>query len=273
MDVMAELATLAASFSGTLGIWARDLSSGKILSFGAAHESFPSASTIKLPIFYELYRQASAGKVDLDATWPMKPEDQVPGSGVLKDLTPGIRLPIRDLATLMMTISDNTATNLCIDIVGMDSVNQAMDDLGLHGLRLHNKMYRPRPDRPLNQAVPAQLGQLLDRIVRHEVLTPYACEAMLATMRKVQMPFAPRFWPETVRPDQVENDPPVQLAAKYGMITGCRHEVGAVWKGERGYVYAIMTKDCKDARWVEENEGQLLVSQAVAVVHRHFLGT
>lgn len=272
MNGMAELSALASGFSGTLGLWARDLVTGERLSFGAADESFPSASTIKLAVFYELYRQAGAGRIDLDVTWPMTAEDQVPGSGVLKDLTPGIRLPIRDLATLMMTISDNTASNLCIDILGLDAVNRAMDDLGLPGLRLHNKFFKPRPDRPRNQAVPTQLGELLDRIVRQEVLTPEACQAMLATMKKVQNPFAPRFLPETTRLEPVPGEPPVVMAAKYGMITGCRHEVGVLWKGDRGYVYAVMTRDCKDERWVEENEGLLLVSRAAAAVHQHFMG-
>lgn len=272
MKVMVELAGLTAGFSGTMGVWARDLTSGETVSFGASQESFPSASTIKLAIFYELYRLAGEGKVDLDAPWPLKAEDQVPGSGVLKDLTPGIQLPVRDLATLMMTISDNTASNLCIDVVGLDAVNAAMDDLGLQGLRLYNKFFKPQPDRPRNQAVPSQLGRLLDMIIRHEVLTPEACEAMLATMKKVQLPFSLRFLPETTSLEKDRKEPGLVVAAKYGMITGCRHEVGAIWKGDRGYVYSVMTRDCQDERWVEENEGQMLLGRAVAALHRHFLG-
>lgn len=267
----AEMTRLEAGFSGRLGIWARDLQSGEILAFGAADEPFPSASTIKLAIFYELMRQAEEGRVDLGAPWPMQAADQVPGSGVLKDLSPGIRLPIRDLATLMMTISDNTASNLCIDVVGLEAVNQAMDRLGLPGIRLYNKFFRAQPDRPKNQAVPAQLGQLMDGILRQQVLSPAACQAILRTMKRVQGPFATRFLPEYTRLEKPEGEPEVEIAAKYGMITGCRHEVGAVLKGQRGYVYAIMTRDCRDERWVEENEGQLLVSQAAAQLHRHFL--
>lgn len=273
MNVMAELAALATGFSGTTGVWARDLTSGEAVSFGAADESFPSASTIKLAIFYELFRQAGEGRVDLDAFWPLTAADQVPGSGVLKDLTPGIALPIRDLATLMMTISDNTASNLCIDIVGLDSVNRAMDDLGLHGLRLYSKFFKPLPDRPRNQAVPAQLGALMAKIVRHEVLTLEACAVMIAIMKKVQGPFSRRFLPETVQLEKIEGEPELVVAAKYGMIIGCRHEVGAIWKGDRGYLYAVMTRDCTDERWVEENEGQLLLGKVIAVLHQHFLGS
>ncbi|MFZ5824662.1 MAG: serine hydrolase [Bacillota bacterium] len=271
MNIMAELAALATGFSGTMGVWAQDLNSGEGLSFGAAHESFPSASTIKLAILYELFRQAGEGRVDLDALWTMTAEDQVPGTGVLKDLSPGIRLPVRDLATLMMTISDNTASNLCIDVIGLDAVNAAMDDLGLHGLRLYNKFYKPQPDRPKNQATPAQLGSLMTKIVHHQVLTPEACEAMLGIMKRVQGPFARRFLPEVTQQPAPEGEPELIIAAKLGILVGCRHEVGAVWKGDRGYVYAIMTRDCKDERKMEDNEGHLLISRAVAVLHRHYL--
>lgn len=272
MNVMAELAALATGFSGTMGVWAQGLTSGESLSFGAADESFPSASTIKLAILYELFRQAAEGRVDLDAQRTMTAEDQVPGTGVLKDLTPGISLPVRDLATLMMTVSDNTASNLCIDVVGLDAVNAAMDDLGLHGLRLYNKFYKPQPDRPRNQATPAQLGALMARIVHHQVLTPEACDAMLGIMKRVQGPFARRFLPEITRQPVDEGEPELTVAAKLGILVGCRHEVGAVWKGDRGYIYAVMTRDCKDARKMEDNEGHLLVSRAVAVLHGHFFG-
>lgn len=273
MKVMDDLTLLASGFSGTMGLWARSLTTGEVVEFGDAHAPFSSASTIKLAIFYELYRQAVEGKVDLDSPWTMTAEDQVPGSGVLKDLSPGINLPIRDLATLMMTISDNTASNLCIDVVdGLATVNPAMDQLGLGGLRLHNKFFKAVPGRPGNQAVPAHLGGLLDRIARREVLTPEACDEMIGVMKRVQSPLIPRFFPEYQRLQKVEGEDEVVVAAKYGSITGCRHEVGAVWKGDQGYVIAVMTRGCADPRYHEDNEGQLLVGKAAAAVHAHFMG-
>lgn len=263
------LARLAESFSGTIGVWARDFQTGKVIQLGAAEESFPSASTIKLAIFYELMRQAGEGRLSLDEMRELKAEEKVPGCGVLRDLTPGIRLPLRDLATLMMTISDNTASNMCIDAVGIEAVNRAMDDLGLSGLRLRFKFFRALPGHPVNSAVPAQLGQLMDRIVRHEVLTPAACEEMLAVMKRVQCPFAARYLPGGAQYDRPPEGP--VIAAKFGMITGCRHEVGAIWKGDRGFVYCVMTKDCQDERPVEDNEGLLAVGRAVKILYDCFV--
>jgi beta-lactamase class A len=264
-----ELARLAESFSGTIGVWARSVQTGEVIQSGAAEEAFPSASTIKLAIFYEMMRQAGEGRLDLNEMRALRDEEKVPGCGVLRDLTPGIQLPLRDLATLMMTISDNTASNMCIDAVGIESVNRAMDDLGLPGLRLRFKFFRALPGHPVNSAVPAQLGRLMDMIVRHEVLTPASCDAMLAVMKRVQCPFAARYLPGGAQYDRSPDGP--VIAAKFGMITGCRHEVGAVWKGDRGFVYAVMTKACKDERPVEDNEGLLAVGRAVRILWDHFM--
>lgn len=268
----AELNRLAADFSGTLGLWARGIQSGEVIKVGAADESFPSASVIKLGILYELMRQAGEGRLSLDDLSTLTAEEKVPGCGVLRDLTPGIRLPLRDLASLMMTISDNTASNKCIDAVGLAHVNRAMDELGLPGLRLQFKFFHALPGHPVNSAVPSQLGTLLDRIIRHEVLTPAACDEMVAVMKQVQSPFSARYLPDASQYDRVPEGPSPIIAAKFGMITGCRHEVGAIWKGGRGFVYAIMTKDCKDERRIEDNEGLLLVGRAARVLYDHFIG-
>lgn len=268
----AELNRLAEGFSGTMGLWARGIETGEVIKIGAADEPFPSASVIKLAIFYELMRQAGEGRLSLDDMRELTAEEKVPGCGVLRDLTPGIRLPLRDLASLMMTISDNTASNKCIDAVGLESVNRAMDELGLPGLRLRFKFFHALPGHPVNAAVPAQLGELMDRIVRHEVLTTEACDEMLAVMRQVQSPFAGRYLPGASQYDREPGGPSPIIAAKFGMITGCRHEVGAIWKGGRGFVYAIMTRDCKDERRNEDNEGLLLVGQAARVLFDHFIG-
>ena len=268
----AELNRLSAEFSGTLGLWARGIQSGELIKSGAADESFPSASVIKLAIYYEMMRQAGEGKLSLDDLSELTAEEKVPGCGVLRDLTPGIRLPLRDLASLMMTISDNTASNTCIDAVGIESINQTMADLGLPGLRQEFKFFHALPGHPVNSAVPTQLGTLMDRIVRHEVLTPAACDEMVAVMKQVQSPFAGRYLPGASQYDRVPEGPSPIIAAKFGMITGCRHEVGAIWKGDRGFVYAIMTKGCKDERPIEDNEGRLVLGRAARVLYDHYIG-
>ncbi|BAD39900.1 serine hydrolase [Symbiobacterium thermophilum] len=268
-DPVSTLNALVAGFSGTMGVWARSLQTDEVIQVGASDDTFPSASTIKLAIFYEVMRQAGEGRLDLSEPRELRTEDKVPGCGVLRDLSPGIRLPLRDLATLMMIISDNTASNMCIDAVGIESVNRSMDELGLTGLRLRWKFFGAPAGQPVNAAVPSQLGRLMDMIVRRQVLTPEACDEMLRVMKQVQSPYAARYLPGGSQYDRPPEGP--VIAAKFGSITGCRHEVGAVWKGGRGFVFSVMTKDCKDERRVEDNEGVLAVGRAVAILYRHFL--
>lgn len=263
MTLTAELQQIGESFSGKIGLWARSLVTGEVVTSGAAGETFPSASVIKLPVLYELFRQAGEGRFRLEETRVLTDGDKVPGAGVLQHLSPGLTLPIMDLAALMMIVSDNTASNMCIDLVGPEQVRRSMADLGLPGLQLHNRFYRAVPGGPVNQAVPEQLGQLLDRIVRAEVLTPEACSRILSIMKQVQNPMTPRYFPD--------DEPPAELAAKTGAIQGCRHEVAAIFKGGRGFVTAIMTRDCQDLRYHPDNEGELVVARLAAALYRYFL--
>ena len=104
-----------------------------------ANQTFPTASTIKLAILYELFRQADEGRIDLDARKDLDRLNAVGGTGILSELTTP-SLSIRDYATLMIVLSDNTATNVLIDAVGMEAVTRRMASLGLQNTRLRRKM-------------------------------------------------------------------------------------------------------------------------------------
>ena len=99
--VVQDIERLAGRFSGVLGVWSHSLTSGEMVEWNA-QDVFPAASAIKLPILYEVYRQAGEERFRLTDTRTVEAADVVPGSGVLKDLTPGAALPVRDLAMLMI---------------------------------------------------------------------------------------------------------------------------------------------------------------------------
>ncbi len=105
---------LAAEFSGTLGLWAKSLDTGEVLAYGS-EESFPPASTMKVPVLYEVFRQAGEGRFSLTDPLLLKADDVVGGSGILKDLTPGLTLPVRDLATLMIVYVIAMMSKGCTD--------------------------------------------------------------------------------------------------------------------------------------------------------------
>jgi len=272
-EVLRDIGTLAAGFSGTLGLWARSLDSGEVIEWRAT-EAFPAASTIKLPILYEVFRQAGAGRFGLAETRTLAAGDQVGGSGILKDLTPGITLTIKDLATLMIVVSDNTATNMLIDLVGLEAVNASCERLGLAGTRLEFPMQRAPQDAPsMNRSTPADLGRLMTLIARREVLTPRACDDMLAILDR-------QHFTDNITRRLAEFDgyleqgmpPAIVVGSKSGSIRGTRNDVGYVRAHGRRYVIAMMSKGCTDRRFYQDNEASVLLPKVSAAVYRHFVG-
>jgi len=121
---------------GAMGVAIVDLSTGQKYLLHA-DEVMPTASSIKIAILAELYRQAQQGKLKLTDSYTLQQSDLVGGSGITSLLTPGMtKLTLRDVAGLMISVSDNSATNVIIDRVGMENVNALLDSLGLTRIRL-----------------------------------------------------------------------------------------------------------------------------------------
>jgi len=268
--VVDAITRLAGRFSGVLGVWAESLTTGETISWNA-HEVFPSASAIKLPILYEVYRQADAGRFHLTDRLTVRAEDVVPGSGVLKDLTPGLALPVRDLATLMIVVSDNTAANVLVDLVGLDAVNRSLEALGLRGTRLEHKFFRGTEGAAQNRSTPADLGRLMRVIATREVLSPQACDEMLAILgRQHHTDHITRRIPEFDAFVEAGREPAVRVACKSGAVRGTRNEVGLVETRGARYVIAMMSRGCTDRRFHPDNEGALLLADVSAVIYAHF---
>lgn len=142
---------------------------------------FLSASTIKIAIMIELFRKIDRGEARLDDAYTLRAEDKVPGSGVLQHLHDGIDLTIGDVVYLMMSISDNPATNILIDLVGMDRVNATMRALGLE----RSVLGRPMLGRPANEgeqeneATPNEFARLMRAILDQTAAAPESCDRMI----------------------------------------------------------------------------------------------
>ena len=256
---------LAGALPGQIGLWARNLTTGQLVVHQAG-ALFPPASTVKLAILYTLFRLAAAGALNLDDLLPLRAENQVAGSGVLRDLTPGITLPLRDYADLMIVLSDNTATNQLLDVVGLEAVASDLAALGLHSTRVNRKIVSTSSDVPLGEATPADLGRLLELIVREQVLTPAACRAMLAMLERQRHPhMLTRHIPEFYA------DPPaVRVASKGGWIRGTRNDVGAFFTPRGHYVLAVMSQGLTDLRPHPDNVGELALARIGALFYQHW---
>lgn len=270
--VLQGIQRLAAQFSGVLGVWSQSLVGGETIEWNA-EDGFPSASSIKLPILYEVYRQSGDKRFHLTDTRTVEATDVVPGSGILKELTPGVTLSIRDLATLMIVVSDNTAANLLIDLVGTEAVNRSMKTLELRATVLGHKFFRAPAGAAPNSSTPADLGRLLVQIARHRVLTPAACEEMLQILR--QQHYTDYITRKIADYDgflEAGVEPMVTVASKSGAIRGTRNDVALVEGRDSRYVIAMMTKDCADRRFYLDNEAAVLLANVSALVYEHWQG-
>ncbi len=125
---------------GVMGLAIEDLKTGDQF-FLRENEVFAQASSIKITVLANLYLQAQQGKLKLNDLYTVQASDLVPDSDIMGGLTPGVtRITLRDLATMMVAVSDNSATNVLIDRIGMDNVNAMLDSLGLAHTRLRRKM-------------------------------------------------------------------------------------------------------------------------------------
>ncbi|MCP4858323.1 MAG: serine hydrolase [Fuerstiella sp.] len=137
-----RLLPLIAAHEGEVAVSVRHIGNGEEFHY-RSDVVMPTASLIKLPIMIEAYRQAAEGIIDLQATVDWTDTDKVVGSGILtKHLTGGSKLSLSDLVRLMIASSDNTATNLVVDRIGLDATAREMASLGFPETRLHSKVYR-----------------------------------------------------------------------------------------------------------------------------------
>jgi beta-lactamase class A len=224
------LEKIAQGVDGVMGYVVVDLASGERFE-RLPDETFPLASTIKLAILYELFKQADEGRLNPDDVRPLDRRHVVGGSGVLTELT-APAMPLRDYATLMVVLSDNTATNLLIDAVGMENVTRRMAGMGLKTLQLRRKMMDIAAARggDENVGTPADLARLLTMIHRSEGLTKAGSDAIIAILRKPK---------RSALRDGVPAAVPV--ANKTGTLEGVAADAGIVYLADRPYVFVATT--------------------------------
>jgi beta-lactamase class A len=217
---------------GVLAVAILDLTTGQKYLLHA-DEVLPTASSIKIAILAELYRQAQQGKLKLGDLYTLQSSDLVGGSGIAEALTPGVtRLTIRDVAALMISLSDNSATNIIIDRVGMENVNALLDSLGLTHTRLRRKMMdvKAAGEGRENIATPREMVMLLEDLYRGKVLNKQMTGDFFALLSVHKESYIPRELPEDLR-----------VANKPGELEGVRNDSGIVFTGNRPFAISVMT--------------------------------
>jgi beta-lactamase class A len=268
----AAMAEFQATTGGTLGVMVRDLATGEELRWNA-ETSFPTASTLKVPLLYALYRLAQDGEIDLAARVPLCDGDRVPGSGVLQYLDAGLQPTVRDLAELMIIVSDNYATDLCYRLVGRERLAASLAELGLAGTYLPHTTWEllahvggldladtgltydtllerlkgsgaddpeaPYIDDEYDRSTPADMIRLLVLIDEGHGLSAESREGIFRILKH-----------QTVNdriPARLPEDAGIEVAHKTGSVRGVRNDVGIVSAPGVRYAIAIMTRGLPDA--------------------------
>ena len=163
-------------------VYADDLH-GHVVERGADDE-FESASTIKIYILGCLYAQAEAGKASLDAELTYEARHFVDGSGLIRSLGEGARLRARDVATLMIVVSDNIATNMLIDYLGLDTINAFIRSIGCTHTKLHRSLRSDNWSEKLGTITPRDMGRFFALLAKGELVSPQASDAMRNVFRQ-----------------------------------------------------------------------------------------
>ena len=252
---------LAEEYPAVFGLHATSLfRPGEELNLNS-DEVFPTASIIKVPVLLEFYRQAEEGSLDPLEVRPLTEEDKVGGSGVLQHLNSGYTsLTLEDYARLMINLSDNTATNVVIDLVGMNSINGLLQGLGFRVTRLVRKMMVKGLDAETveNLSTPKELTKLMELIHGGEVLSPAVCRKTMAVLKLHK---------SGIIRDGVGDG--VEVADKSGWMGGVECDTGVVFT-PKPYAITVMAKNIP--AW---DRGSLRAKESmrelVSAVHEYYL--
>jgi len=275
---------------GTIGIAVKHLQTGEE-ALVEGDTLFPTASVFKLPLLVELYRQVDEGRISLDQKLEIVEKAKVPGSGILRELSSGLEMKVRDFITLMMVLSDNTATDMLLDLVGIEYVDKNLRHLGFEKTRVvascadllydlaglgdlkpeerSLKVYmEQRKFNPRSKALgtedndvttPREMARLLENIFQGAVLSRSSCDAILETMKKCQTGEnrIPKYLPREK----------VEMARKTGSLSGIVNDVGIIYLREKGdqYILCAFSKGLANSR-----EGEEAIAKVSKTVYDHF---
>ena len=275
-NVEEQIRTLISVITGEgieVGVYARHFGSGREIAVNAERR-FPTASTVKVPILFALYRKAAAGVLDLQQRMTLEAVHRTAGSGVLQDLDIGLQPTVHDLATLMITVSDNQATDMLFHLLGGTFIQQIATEVGMtetrtprtirallydmvgmdernpaHSYDMNRELLRTGARNASGWALgisndndvstPQDMVTLLSRIYQGDDPSRAACDAMIDILKRQKF--------NTILPLLLPAE--IEIAHKTGSLHGVRNDVGIVYApGESGgpYAVAVLSRNMAD---------------------------
>lgn len=276
--LQSELEALAVSHHGRVALYASQLNTGKTVAIDP-DKPVQTASVIKLTILFEAMEEIRAGKARWDEKITLAKSDAVSGSGVLTFLDTPLSLTLKDVLTLMVIMSDNTATNLAIDRFGVDAVNARISWMGLKDTHLYKKVGKPasapmpadQPKYGLGKTTAREMKIVMERIGRCELGIhgeepekgdTEICQIALTMLRnQFYRNTIPRYL-ETLDSSETGSG----IASKTGSLNSVRNDV-AIVAGKTGpIIISAFTYDNQDKSWTADNEGEVLIGKIAKAV-------
>lgn len=254
------------AFKGKVTLFAKNLDTGASYGIGE-DERVRTASTIKVPIMAATFALVAEGKAKWSDELVLTKEKKVSGAGILPDFGDGLRLTLRDAVHLMIMLSDNTATNLVLDHITADAVNEKLEKFGCKITRSLRKIggggeskafaeaWNKKPDGSSSRygigvSTPREMVELLEKIERGAIISPEACKEMIAILKRQQ------YHNGIAR--RVKG---IETATKPGALDALRSDIGIFYTQRGRIAMAITCDDLPAIDWSVENPGHLLMAQ------------
>ncbi len=260
-----ELKRLIKEHRGVVGLSVMDPNTGDMYAVNG-DESFPSASVVKLAVMVDVYARVVEGQLRLNDPLTVLAIDRTGGSGVLQFMDAPLEITVWDAVFLMITLSDNTATNLLLAKLPPHAVTERMQKLGLPRTRIFVRVNADPEDSfapdsakayGLGMTTPNEIASLLTMLYRRELVSPEASDAMMAVLRhQFYKEGLPRHLP-----------PGVEVAHKTGSLAAARNDCGIVYAPVRPFVVCVLTKANEDRRWTRDNAAERLIGNITRVVY------
>lgn len=259
-----QVKSLVSSFKGKVSLFAKNLDTGETYALNP-DERVRTASTIKIAVMIEAFARVNEGKIKWSDEVVLTREKKVGGSGILNELSDNLHLTLRDAVNLMMILSDNTATNLVLDVLTTDAVNARMESLGFKNIKIMRKVFAggesaagKDPENKkygLGMATPRELVLVMEKLERGEIVSPAVSKEMLELMKR-----------EQGRNAIGRSLPDIPMASKYGALDSLRSSIAILYTKKGRIAMAISCDDMPETIWSVDNPAYLLMSRLSEVL-------
>jgi len=262
--LQAKLEESIKGFNGDIGVYVKDLRTGKTVSINA-DTIFPTASIVKIPILIGVMDKIQKGELGYDSTIVYKDSLLYEGSDILGSFKNDEKILLKKVMMLMLTTSDNTASLWLQSLAGKGTrINEILDSLGMIYTRVNSRT----PGRENNrtqygwgQTTPKEMGTIFEKIYRNEIFSAAACDRMMRALGR-------NYWDLNEAISQIP--PYIQVFSKNGCVNAVRSEVLLVNAAHDPYIFCIFTKNNRDTQWTHNNEAWTMARKISLMLWRYF---